>query len=144
MAALTITKTQVLPTLGHPVKQGTGDAAITPGQSVRFKPSTGKWGLAQCDNDTIDAGEFGYGIALTECGADGQPLVVALPDHTVTLGAGAAPAAGTVYFLGDTAGGLVPAADLANPDKAVPICFGVGSNKVKILSGAYDAGAVVP
>lgn len=144
MAALSITSTQVLPTAGHPVKQGTGDAAITPGQAVRYKPSTGKWGLAQCDNDTIDAGEFGYGLALSQCAADGQPIVVALPGHVVTLGAGAAPVAGTVYFVGTTAGALNVAGDLANPNKVLPIALGVGSNKVQLLGGAYNAGAIVP
>jgi hypothetical protein len=33
---------------------------------------------------------------------------------------------------------------MASTNKVTPIALGVGSNKVRILDQAYDAGAVVP
>lgn len=143
MAALTITASQVLPTVNDPFVSGIAGAAITPGQSVYYDATTGTWKLGQGDGTAAEAGSAGYGIALTQAGAASQPLVVALPGHRVTLGAGAAPAAGVVYYFGDTAGGIFPVADLGSADKVLALCVGIGSNKVKILSGSYDAGAVL-
>ena len=142
MAALSITTSQVLLSTGQ-TKTGFAGEAITPGQAVYYA-SSGKWLKAQCDGTAAEAGSGGYGIALSQAAADGQPLVVALPGATVTLGAGAAPAAGTVYCIGATAGALNPTADMATTNKVTPIALGIGSNKVKVLAEAYDAGAVVP
>jgi hypothetical protein len=141
MAALSITATQVLPVSG-PQEHGIAGEAVTQGQAVYFA-STGKWLKAQADGTTDEAGANGYGIALSAAGADMQPLAVAKPGAIVTLGAGAAPAAGVVYFIGGTAGALNPAADLASTNKSTPICVGIGSNKVKVLDGAYNAGSVI-
>ncbi len=141
MAALTITAAQVLPGTA-PRETGIAGEAITQGQSVYFS-SAGKWLKAQGDGTTIEAGALGYGIALTATGADGQPIVVARPGGTVTLGAGAAPASGVVYYVGDTAGGIHPVADIGSGDKVLPLCIGVGSNQVLILDDAYHAGAVL-
>lgn len=142
MSALSITAAQVLPTASDPTENGIAGAAITQGQAV-YKSTSGTWLLAQCDGTAAEAGSEGYGIALNAAGAAGQPVLVALPGHRVTLGAGAAPAAGVVYYIGNAAGGLEPIADIGSADKVVPICIGIGSNKVKILSGAYDAGSVL-
>lgn len=143
MAALTITAAQVLPTNNDPVDHGIAGEAITPGQAV-YLASTGKWLKAQCDGTAAEAGAERYGIALSQAAADGQPITVALPGHRVTLGAGAAPAAGTVYFIGATAGNLNVAGDLASTNKVTPIALGIGSSKVQILAGAYNSGAVIP
>lgn len=144
MTALAITAAQVLPVAGATTTQtGVAGEAITQGQSVYYDDTTGKWKKAQCDGTASEAGAYGYGIALSAAGGDGQPLVVALPGSTVTLGAAAAPAAGTVYYIGATAGAINPVADLSSTNKILPLCIGVGSNKVKILTGAYDAGAVL-
>lgn len=141
MAALSITTTQVLPVDG-PQTTGIAGEAITQGQALYYS-STGKWFKAQCDGTAEEAGSNGYGIALTGAGALNQPVGVALPGATVNLGAAAAAAAGVVYFAGATAGGLVPTADLASTNKALPVCYGVGGGKVKILPGAYNVGAVI-
>jgi len=142
MAALTITGTQVLHVSGLTVT-GLAGAAIVQGQSVHFDPSVGQWKLMQADGSTTEAGEHGYGIALSAAGAAGQPIVVALPGSVVTLGAGAAPAAGVVYFAGDAAGSLVPPADMGSTDKATPLALGLTTNRVKILDGAYHAGSII-
>lgn len=142
MAALTITAAQVLPGTHCPTEAGIAGAAITQGQAVYYSAG-GKWLPAQGDGTAIEAGSLGYGIALNAAGADGQPVVVAKPGGAVTLGAGAAPAAGVVYYIGDTAGGLHPVADIGSGDKVVPLCIGIGSNAVQILDKAYNAGAVL-
>lgn len=142
MTALSITAAQVLPAANSPTAQGIAGEAVTQGQAV-YLSAGGKWLKAQCDGTAVEAGSEGYGIALNAAGADGQPLTVSLPGATVTLGAGAAPSAGVVYYVGATAGALNPVADLSSSNKILPICIGVGSNKVKILGGAYDAGAVL-
>lgn len=143
MTALVVTAAQVLLANAGPTKEVTFGATITAGQSVYSDLASGKWKLAQGDGTVAEAGADGYGIALCG-GGDGQKGVVALPGAKVTLGAGAAPVAGTVYGPGDTAGSLVPPGDLGTSDKVLPLCLGVGSNAVKILGDAYDAGAVVP
>jgi hypothetical protein len=144
MAALTVTAAQVLPSTPLATQDGIAGEAITQGQSVYFDTSTGKWKMAQCDGTAAEAGQDGYGIALTAAGAAGQPIVVALPGSVITLGAGAAPAAGTLYYVGATFGSLVPSADLASTNKVLPIALGLTTNRLRILAGAYDAGAIKP
>lgn len=143
MAALTVTAAQVLPSTPYNSVTGIGGAAITQGQSVYYDATTGTWKLAQADGTVAEAGADGYGIAMTACGASGQPLVVALPGSVITLGAGAAPVAGTVYGPGDTAGSLAPMADMGSTDKVLPLAIALTTNRLKILTDAYHAGAVV-
>lgn len=142
MAALSITAAQVLLVSG-PTREGTFGATITQGQAVYFA-SDGKWKLAQCDGTTAEAGADGYGIALS-AGSDGQKGIVALPGAKVTLGAGAAPAAGEVYCIGATAGAINPKSDVVTAGNRVTLlALGIGSNAVKIPAEGYDSGAVVP
>lgn len=142
MAALSVTAAQVLPSTPYQSVTGVGGAAITQGQSVYFDSATGTWKLAQGDGTAAEAGADGYGIAMTACGASGQPLVVALPGSVITIGAAAAPDPATVYYPGDTAGGLALRTDLGAADKALPIALGLTTNRLLILTGAYHAGAV--
>lgn len=143
MTALSITASQVLPVSG-PTRSGIVGAALTAGTAVYFDTSAGKWKAGQCDGSAAEAGRDGYGILLASAAADGQRCDVALPGATVTLGAGAAPAAGTVYAFAAAAGSLAPVADMGQNNKVTPFALGIGSNKVKLLDGAYDAGAIVP
>lgn len=143
MSALTITASQVLPASG-PTVVGVIGATLTAGSAVYFDTTTGKWRAGQCDGSAAEAGKDGYGMLLASAAADGQKCAIALPGAVVTLGAGAAPAAGTVYAFAAAAGSLAPMADMATTNRVTPFCLGVGSNKVRLLSGAYDAGAVVP
>jgi hypothetical protein len=141
MSALSITAAQVLLVSG-PTKEVTLGATVTQGQVVYFDDASGKWKLAQCDGTAAEAGASGYGLALS-AGADGQKGVIALPGAKVTLGAGAAPAAGTVYAIGSGAGGINPVADLASTNKVTALGVGVGSNAIRMLGESYDAGAVL-
>lgn len=141
MSALSITAAQVLPVSG-PTKAVTFGATVTAGQSLYFDTTAGSWKLAQCDGTAAEAGADGYGIALCG-GAAGQPGTIALPGAKVTLGAAAAPAAGEVYCIGATAGAINPRSDITSTNKVTPLAMGVGSNAVKLLDYAYDAGAVL-
>jgi len=141
MTALAITAAQVLHVSG-PTREVVFGATVTQGQPVYFDAATGKHKLMQDDGSAAEAGADGYGIALC-AGSDGQKGLIALPGAKVNLGAGAAAAAGVVYCPGDTAGALVPIADCATGDKVLPMLIGCGSNIVKILTDAYDAGSVV-
>lgn len=143
MAKLTITVSQVRPTVGDPTALGFAAEVITIGSAVAYAADLDKWTLAQGSCDDQYAGAEGYGIALTHARAFGQPLIVALPEHRVTLGAGAAPEAGKVYFIGDTAGGLHLASDLGSGDKVTAMGVGLTSNRILIFGGSYDAGAVL-
>ncbi len=143
MTALTVTSSQVLPVSG-PTKDGTIGAALAAGSAVYFDTASGTWKAGQCDGLATEAGQDGYGILLNTTAAAGQPGVIALPGAIVDLGAGAAPAAGTVYGFAAAAGSLAPMADMASTNRVTPIALGIGSHKVKILGGSYNAGAVVP
>lgn len=139
MAALTITASQVLLVNG-PSATVTWDTTVTRGMSVRYAPTTGKWGPAQSDNDTTDSGLYGLGIALSDGGA-AQQGVVALPGSLVDLGAGAAAAAGTVYVAPATAGNIAPTADVTTTGQFRGIVgLGAGSNRVRVIGvGAESA-----
>lgn len=131
MAALTITPAQVLPGSDATFEEGAGSEAITPGQPVYKNASTLKWTRAA---KTSAAAAAARGIAVSECAADGQRLVVQT-GGTLTLGAGAAPAAGTAYYVG-AAGELVPEGDLGMGDHVTQVCVGAGANAVKVRAWA--------
>lgn len=141
MTALTITESQVLYVSGNKLGDQVAGEAFTTGQSV-YKNTDGKWLKAQCDGTALEAGSEGIGLALARSAADGARFTVALPGAIVTLGAGAAPAAGLIYVPGTTAGSLIPTADLASTNKVTPLALGIGTNQVLIL-GEYNAGAVI-
>lgn len=129
MAALTITASQVLRVSGD-VVTGTAGATITAGQSV-YLSSSNTWLLAQADGTAAESG-YGseYGIAL-HASLSGQPIDVQI-NGDITLGAGAAPAAGIPYFVGTTAGDIVLSGDLSAGHYTALLGIGMGTNKVRI------------
>jgi hypothetical protein len=142
MTALTVTKAQVVYASGPVLPDAYAGEAIDAGDAVYLNDS-GQWLKAQCDGTALEAGANNCGLALATADALGARFSVALPGATVTLGAGAAPAAGTVYFIGATPGDLIPAGDLSSGNKVTPVALGIGTNKVKVLRD-YDAGSVKP
>lgn len=144
MAALSITASQVK-YINGPVEAAarTGEA-ITEGMYVTKSSTDGKWYKADCDAASADkAGKTKGGIAVSGAAGADCLITVALPGAIVTLGAGAAPAAGTAYYISDANGGLALLADLAATDYATIGAQGVGSNQVQVLN-TYNAGALVP
>lgn len=144
MTALAITASQVKHISGPVEPAARAAEAITEGMYVTKSSSDGKWYKADCDAAVPDkAGKTKGGIAVGGAAGADALFTVALPGSIVTLGAGAAPAAGTPYFIADANGGLAPLADLASGDVATLAAIGVGSNQVQVLN-TYHAGAVVP
>ena len=140
MAALTITASSVAWVSG-PTEIGTAGEAFAAGVSL-YRAANGSWYKAQADGTTIEAGEYGYGLALATADAAGAKVGVALPGAIVTLGTGTA---AIVYCPGTAAGSWVPIADLVTTtQKVTPAAVGVGTSRVLLLSGAYNAGSVVP
>lgn len=111
MTALSITAANVIAGTGATVENGLAGATITAGQLVYQDPDTKKYGLADCNSATV-AVRTVRGIALNGA-ADGQPLRI-LKAGDITIGA--TMTVGAAYYLGGTAGTIIPAADLATAD----------------------------
>src|SRR5687767_3275929 len=126
MADLSITAAQVLPGPNATIERGLAGVAITAGQVgyLDTTPNTYKpW-----DANRAAANTRPPVIALNDAAA-GQPIAVATGGD-VTLGAGAAPAVGTIYVGSATAGGIAPAADLATGHVVAVIGVGKATNAV--------------
>lgn len=128
MADLVITASQVQPGTGHIDNLLAGEA-LTAGQVAYKKTSDGKAYKAQADGTEEEAGALG--IVVNDA-ALGQRVAVQ-KDASVTLGAAAAPAVGTVYVVSQAAGGIAPLADLVTTDDFISI-LGVGdaTNTLKL------------
>ena len=140
MTALSITALQVACTSDQVTKDAVAGEAFNEGSEVYYKTSDGRWWKAQCDGSAGEAGADGKGIALFAASAAGSRGSIARKGAKVTLGAGAAPAAGVIYCCGATAGTLVPIADLVSTNKVSPAARGSGANQVLVME-TYDAGA---
>lgn len=138
MAIVSITATNVTVdlTTGSPPKleNGTAGATITAGQVV-YKDSSNLFQLS--DANGAAALRVAYGIALNNASAN-QALQVALAGTTVNIGGTVV--AGTIYVLGDTAGSIHPAADLASGWYTSVI--GVATTTGKIYLILYSSGVV--
>jgi hypothetical protein len=110
MANLTITAANIVAVDGADIEHGTAGAAITPGQPV-YRDTAGKYQLADSNSATA-AAKRPRGISLNTA-ATNQPLAIIKEGD---LDMGAILTAGQAYYLGDTAGAIQPAADLASED----------------------------
>lgn len=107
MTDLSITAASVVKGSDAMIEHGTAGATITQGQPVYTDPTTGKYLLS--DNNATGKKTV-RGIALNSA-ADGQPLTIQRSGD-VTIGATLT--AGARYYLSDTAGGIIPEADLGS------------------------------
>lgn len=69
-----------------------------------------------------------YGIAISSA-ASGQPVIV---QRAGDITIGATTAAGTIYCLSDTAGGIMPAADLSSGEYVGMLGVGLGSSQIRM------------
>lgn len=112
MTDLTITATSVVKSTGSKTKTGIAGAAITAGQVVYVDTGdSNKIKVVDSDSATALAREVA-GIALNGA-SSGQPVTYQW-DGRITVGATVA--VGTIYVASDTAGGIMPAADLETGD----------------------------
>lgn len=111
MADLTITAANVIKGSNSRNEHGIAGETLTAGKAVYKDATTQKWMLADNDSATAAAKTAG-GITLNGASLN-QPVTV----HTsgdITIGATLV--AGGSYYLSSTAGGIMPAADLATGD----------------------------
>lgn len=134
MSALSITAANVAWVSGTKNNAYNAGAAITAGQAVYLDSATSTWKLADADASAATADCVG--IALNT-GVSGQPMTVQT-DGTLTIGA--TMTLGEVYFLGTGAGGIIPAADLANPARTTII--GVATSTTVLTLRIYYSGVV--
>jgi len=114
MADLSVTAGSVLASSSAKTRKGIAGATITAGQTLYEDTSaldaSGKPKLKLADSDDASAVVRNCcGIALNGASA-GQPVVFVEEDPSFTPGASLV--VGTTYVLSDTAGGIMPAADL--------------------------------
>ena len=106
MADLVITAANVAKGAHAALGSGTAGVAITAGQVLYLDAGTQRHVLTDNDGDGTRQAE---GIALNAAAA-GQPITF-LKGGEVTIGAVLTP--GMAYYASDTAGGIIPHADLA-------------------------------
>jgi hypothetical protein len=124
---LAVTAANVVAGSDAVTKTGTAGEALTAGQAVYQKAADLKWYKADCNSATA-AVRVAQGIVLTGSGS-GQSVVVQT-GGTITIGATVA--AGTVYFLSGTPGGVRPAADNTTGDYPQVIGMGQSTTTVKL------------
>jgi hypothetical protein len=127
MTDLVITATSVLPSTGAVQETGVAGEALAQGKAVYQKAADNKWYLADCNSATAEV-RLAKAIALTSSAA-GQPVVVQKSGQ-ITIGGTVA--AGTVYYLSGTPGGIRPAADNTTGDYPQAIGMGVSTTVVQL------------
>lgn len=139
MVDVAITAASVLPGTeaeGAQFEYGIAAVAITAGQVV-YKDAAGQYRLAD-NNDTSEALSIVAGIALNGAAA-GQPLrIQTRGPYTV----GGTVAAGSVFVLSATPGGVAPVADLATGNRCS--ILGVGTSTTRMNLQPFSSRQVRP
>lgn len=127
MTDLVITAANVVPGTGAKKRTGTAGATITAGQTVYLDSSDNKYKAYDADSGTAAVRTLA-GIALNGA-SNGQPLTIQY-DGNITIGATVA--AGVIYVGSDTAGGIMPAADIETGDYVTVIGVGISTTQIKL------------
>lgn len=135
MAALTITA--VRPTANTEFELVNYGATIAPGDALYRNSTDGEYLLA--DADLSAAAKAASAIAITP-GIDGGQGIIATAGNLIFVGA--TMVVGTTYFLGPTAGDVVPYADLSIGDYVVRL--GTARTATEIILSIEDTGVQVP
>jgi hypothetical protein len=123
-------------------KQGISTVTITPGQVLYYDSSDGKLKLASATaGGGADPSTPSIAVGISVNSTSPGQVVTYQYDGEITLGAGAAPAVGTVYCLSATAGGIAPVADLASGKYMTILGIGKTGNKLD-LRGLFPSGIV--
>lgn len=133
MADLTVTAASVLAAEGATILSGTAGATITAGQVI-YKDTSDSNKMKLCDSDGGTAIiRTPAGIALH--GADsGQPIDYCTEGD---INVGATLAVGRIYVASDTAGGIMPSADLEAGDytSVLGVATTASNLKMKLIIG---------
>lgn len=106
MADLTIVASEFT-ALNVPLVEQFAGVNLVPGDQV-YLDTTAQWQLAQCDGSEVESEVRGT-VSVTAAAGQLCPVVIA---GVVVLGASSGVVAGTLYVLSNTAGRVMPAADL--------------------------------
>jgi len=136
MADVTVTAASVVASDDAVRKTGTAGETITAGQPLYLDAATGK--LKKCIN-TGSSEAAAVGIALHGASLN-QPVQYVSDDPEFTVGGTVA--AGSIYCVSGTAGGIAPSADLASADYATVLGVGISTSKIKLKINA--SGVAVP
>lgn len=121
MTALSVTSASVVASSNATRDVGTAGATITAGQALYLDPTTNKWNLADTNSATA-AARVPTAIALNGAALN-QPISF-MKGGDVTIGATLT--AGVAYYLGGTAGSIVPVGDLTTGD--YPCLIGIAKS----------------
>lgn len=102
-------------------------ASIAPGQPVYLDGATQKYKL--CDSNDTDATAAIRGVAVSP-GSDGDWGLIAVTDEIVLVGT--TMVVGETYYVGTTAGSIVPSGDLASGHRVVRIGTASSATKLKL------------
>lgn len=138
MADLSITAANVLKGSNAVVEHGIAGETIVAGKVVYREAATGKYKLAD-NNGASAAVREPRGIALNG-GGDGQPLAIA---RSGDVALGAVLTAGVAYYLSDTAGGIVPVADIDTAGMYF-VLLGLAKSTTVLGLDIQASGAAVP
>lgn len=134
MAALTITT--VRPTANTEYELVNYGATIAAGDAL-YRHTDNEHLLADADASALT--KVVRGIAITE-GVDGGQGLIATGGNIIFVGA--TMTAGVTYFLGPTAGDVVPYGDLSTGDYVVRL--GTAKSATEIILSIEDTGVQVP
>lgn len=139
-ADVTITAANVVPSSAAQKTSGVAGATIAAGQLVyRDASDSNKFKLTDADSATA-AARVVYGIAINSASA-GQPLNVCTSDTALAIGTHSQ-AVGTIIIMSDTAGGLMPAADVETGDYVTVVA--IAKSATTIAFGILESLAAVP
>lgn len=133
MTDLSVTAANVLASGAAVKERGVAGTTITAGQTLYMDVSDSNK-LKLADSDGASALRNMVGIALHGA-SSGQPLEYVISDPA--FNPGATMTQGTIYVLSDTAGGLMPVADLEAGDYpiVVLVAHSASSARMGILAG---------
>lgn len=126
MADLTITESQVVPATSNLTKYKSASALAV--GDVVYESSAGI--VTKADSSTA-AKAAAKGLCVSSCSAANQHVVVQT-GGSITLGAGAAPAAGQVYVVSSNAGKIAVESDVGSGAYVTILGVGSGSNAIKL------------
>jgi hypothetical protein len=136
LAALSITAANVVKSTNARIdRNGYAAATITAGQVV-YRATDGRWNLADDDSATALV-RTPIGVALNGASAN-QPLDVQTSGD-VTIGATLT--AGLAYYLGATAGAIVPVGDVTTPQ--YPAVVGIARSTTVMRLILTDSGVAL-
>ncbi len=140
MTDISVTAASVVKGTTSAVKTRDGilGATVTAGQCVYMDTADQRVKVCDSDSATALARTF-WGIALNG-GASGQPVVA---QYAGPITIGGTVEVGRVYVVSDTAGGIMPSADLEAGDYTNAIGVGISATQILLFEGGYGGVAYI-